>query len=304
MISICVILTALATTALGKGAVECSFSEPTGSQQCFGAVGQLLLFHLPNTQDREMMLKKDNKHLILKVKHPNVTLNEEYVNQAEGFTGGVLNLGDAMKRHSGDYELEEFTSNGVLQKKVHVHLEIHAPVSEPAVSQMCLSPEQMTVSCSSEGDGVEFTLTVNGQLLKHTRDHSLSPSNWTTNTQSLTGSTAKQDKSGASNITISLHGSLTGNLMCNVQNNVSREETVMHLQSCKDVPSSFPVVTVAVIAGVIILLLLFPLCIKNLCNKSRPTTVNDRNSEDEIIYTDVRVIRNMKKTQPTIRNAP
>ncbi|GLD46651.1 uncharacterized protein AKAME5_000098700 [Lates japonicus] len=37
-----------------------------------------------------------------------------------------------------------------------------APVSKPDVSQTCLSPEQMAVSCSSDGDGVEFILTLDG----------------------------------------------------------------------------------------------------------------------------------------------
>ncbi|XP_071317387.1 uncharacterized protein [Trachinotus anak] len=286
MISICVILTALATTALGKGAVECSFSESTGGQQCLGAVGQLLLFHLPNALGTYIVLKKDNKGLILRVKNQTATLYEEYANQSERFTGGTLNLGDAMKRHSGDYVLEEFKSNGLLLKKIHVHLEIQAPVSEPAVSQMCLSPEQMKVSCSSEGDGVEFTLTVNGQLLKHTRDHSLSSSNWTTNTQSLTGSTAKEDKSGASNVTISLHGSLTGNLTCDVQNNVSREETVIHLKSCKAL--TFQLVAV-VVRAVVITLLLFTLClgIFHLLKKTRPMTVNEGISKAAILCSTV-----------------
>ncbi|XP_022618377.1 uncharacterized protein LOC111234514 [Seriola dumerili] len=309
MISHYMILTALTTATLGKGSVECNFLIPTGGQQCFGAVGQSLLFHLPNTSDTEMKLTKDEKHLILNVKNHKVILNEDYMNQSEGFTSGTLNLGNAMKKHSGDYMLEEFRSDGALLRKVTVHLELQAPVSEPAVSQMCLSPEHMKVSCSSEGDGVEFILTLDSQLLIDTRDHSLSPSNWTTNTQWLTGSAAKQDTSSVSNVTLSLHGQLTGNLMCNVRNNVSRDKTAIHLKSCKDFPSSFPVVTVAVIAGVVTLLLLVALClgIKKIYNKSRPTTANDvfqGNPEDEVIYTDVRVTRNIKKTQPTIHNAP
>lgn len=101
------------------------------------------------------------------------------------------------------------------------------------MSQMCLSPEQMKVSCSSEGDGVEFILTLDGHLLTQTRDHSQSPINWTVDAMSLNGSTDNQHKPNVSNITVSLHGSLTGNLTCNVWNNFSRDETVFHLKSCK-----------------------------------------------------------------------
>ncbi|XP_040006463.1 uncharacterized protein LOC120802576 isoform X2 [Xiphias gladius] len=277
MISIYMIITVLAT-ALGKGPTECSFLEPTGDHQCFGAVGQPLLFHLPNTADTFIKLIKDSKYLILRaVKNQTVYLNEEYVNQSELFTTGTFNLGNTMKRHSGDYLLEEYRSDGALLKKAKVHLEIQAPVSNPAVSQMCSSPEQMEVSCSSEGDGVEFILTLDGQLLKHTRDHSLSLSNWAANMQSLTGSTAELDKSSVSNVTISLHGQLRGNLTCSVANNVSRNETVIHLKSCKDFRSSFPVVTEAAIAGIVTLLFLAALClgIINHLNKSRPMAVNE-----------------------------
>ncbi|KAI4814246.1 hypothetical protein KUCAC02_003449, partial [Chaenocephalus aceratus] len=42
----------------------------------------------------------------------------------ELFTNGTVKLGNATKRHSGDYLLEEFGSNGSLLKMLQVHLEI------------------------------------------------------------------------------------------------------------------------------------------------------------------------------------
>ncbi|XP_038563556.1 uncharacterized protein LOC119894916 [Micropterus salmoides] len=292
MIFLYVIFTALTKTALGKGSIECNFSERSGAQQCFGAVGQLLIFHLPNATNTEVKLTKDDKYLILKiVKNQTVTLHEEYANQFERFTNGTIKLGKAMKRHSGDYLLEEFGSNGVSLKKVKVHLEIQAPVLKPAVSQMCLSQEEMNISCSSEGDGVEFILTLDGHSLIQSRGHSHSPSNWTANMQSVAGN---KTELRVSNVTISLQGQLTGNLQCNVWNNVSRDETVIHLQSCKDFVSSFVIVTVAVVAGVVTLLLLVSLCLCkiHLHNKQG-------NSEDEAVYTNVRVMKNTRKPDPT-----
>ena len=103
-----------------------------------------------------------------------------------------------------------------------------APVSEPAVSQTCLSPEQMGVSCSTEGDEVQFIFSLDDHLLMQTRTHIQSQQNWTVGTQSLT--TDKQDK--AHILIISLFGQLTGNLTCRVWNNVSRDEKVIHLKSC------------------------------------------------------------------------
>ncbi|XP_037604174.1 uncharacterized protein LOC119475484 isoform X2 [Sebastes umbrosus] len=180
-----------------------------------------------------------------------------------------------MKSHSGDYLLEEYRSNGTLLKKVNVHLEIQAPVSKPAVSQMCLSPEQMNISCSSEGDGVEFNWTLNGVLLVPTRGYSQFPSNMTENIESPTGDQTERDKPSVSNVTISFLGQQTGNLMCGVWNNVSRDETVFHLAGCKAFFSHSPVV-VAVRASVVTLLLL-ALCL-GICHvhkKTRPTAVNE-----------------------------
>ncbi|XP_040908205.1 uncharacterized protein LOC121191164 [Toxotes jaculatrix] len=294
MISIYMIITSLAAAALGKGSFECNFSEPNASPQCFGAVGQPLIFHLPNTIDKDIKLTKDNKSRILKAaKNQIQSLDEEYVYKDYNFTSGTLNLTNTMKRHSGNYVLEQHAPDGALLKKVHVHLKIQAPVSKPAVSQMCLSPEEMKVSCSSEGDGVEFIWTLDSNLLIQTKDHSPSPTNWTPNMESLAGRTAKQDKPSVSNVTISLDGQLTGNLACNVRNTVSRDETVINLKSCKAT-----VLPVAVIVGAFTLPLLVALCIGviNLRNKSRTTTVNEGNSEDEVVYTDVIVTSNQKKT--------
>lgn len=92
-----------------------------------------------------------------------------------------------------------------------------APVSKPTLSQTCLSPEQMKISCFSEGDVVQLILSLDGQILIQSNDHN----------QSLTIWTAEFP-----NVTIILDGKLTGNFMCEVWNNVSRDETVIPLAAC------------------------------------------------------------------------
>lgn len=112
------------------GSVKCNFTETSEGQQCFGAVGQLLLFHLSNPPNTEIKVTKDNKYMILRRgKDLIVTVNEEYVeshsnNQSELLMNGTLILGKAMKRHSGNYTVEEFNSDGILLKKATFHLEI------------------------------------------------------------------------------------------------------------------------------------------------------------------------------------
>ncbi|XP_067464650.1 uncharacterized protein [Thunnus thynnus] len=301
MISIYMIITFAATTAPAKGFMECNLSEATGTYQCFGAVGQPLIFNLPNTENTEIKLTKDDKYIIFIIKKKQIVTN----NESGIFTNQTFKLNNAMKWHSGDYQMEEFELNGILLKKVKMHLQIQAPVSEPDVSQICLSPEEMKVSCSSEGDEVQFILSLDGYVLMQTRTHSRSQKNWTVDTQSLTGITDEQDKTNVSNVSIRLHGQLTGNLMCRVWNNFSSNEKVIDLKSCKstvfeDCVSGFPVVTVAVIAGVAALLLLVTLCVglKHLRKKTRLMTVNEGNSDNEIVYSDVMVMKNTRKSRP------
>lgn len=108
-----------------------------------------------------------------------------------------------------------------------------APVSKPVVSQMCLSPERMKISCSSEGDGVEFIFSLDSLVLMQTRGHSQSQKNWAADLQSLSANATKQEESSVSYFSISLYGQPTGNLMCQVKNNVSSDTTVLQLTSCK-----------------------------------------------------------------------
>ncbi|XP_029133980.2 uncharacterized protein [Labrus bergylta] len=305
MKSIYMIITALASTALAKGSIECNFTEATGTQQCYGAVGQLLIFHLPNTADRDVRLTKDKTRIILKCKKNQIeTPQEEYGNQTELFTKGRFELGKALKTHSGDYMLEEYSRNGTLIRKVNVHVEIEAPVSKPAVSQTC-SSEQINIGCSSEGDGVEFRLTLDGNLLMQTRDNSQFLNSSRVNIQSLTGTRTTQDEPSLKHVTISLKGQLAGSLTCIVWNNVSKEETVIQLKICT-VPSlqvlkfMFPAVAVAVIASFLVVLLVALSCgFIILHNIPTPSAVNEdvtENPEEEIVYTHVRIGQNTMTT--------
>lgn len=108
---------------------------------------------------------------------------------------------------------------------------VPAPVSEPVVSQVCVSPEEMRVSCSSAGDRLEFIWSLDNHLFLRTQTNCLS--NWTLDGQSLATNTTVQAKPSILTISISLHGQLTTSLNCSVQNNVSRREAVIHLTRCE-----------------------------------------------------------------------
>ncbi|XP_069001649.1 uncharacterized protein [Embiotoca jacksoni] len=283
MISIYIIISVLGTTALTKGSIECNFTESTEPRECFGAAGDTLIFHLPK-RATVLELKKDDKYRVLqRDRHGIVTLYDENGNKSEHTNNVTLKLGNANKRHSGEYVLEEYRLNGQLLRKVNVHLEIQAPVSKPAVSQTCLTLEQMKVVCSTEGDDVKFIFILDGQLLIQNREHNQSLSKWTAGDTSV------------SNVPINLHGQLTGNLMCRVWNNVSRDEAVIQLAACEAVP----VVIVAAVASVVAIFLLvaLSLVILKIHKKKGIVTVNEETSE--VIYADVRVIKNSRTSRPS-----
>ncbi|KAM9728520.1 uncharacterized protein ACNS7B_016427 [Menidia menidia] len=138
----------------------------------------------------------------------------------------------------------------------------------------------MTVSCSAEGDEVDFTLSLDNNTLIHSRPE-------ITESQSLT------------EITIRLHGQLVGKLVCDVQNNVSRKQTDVQVTGCGSRAGgpglNLGVTTVAVISSVSALFL-FAVLIRNKYlekkNQNRNSiTVRIDGDEDEVVYSDVRVTR-------------
>ncbi|XP_038563427.1 uncharacterized protein LOC119894816 isoform X1 [Micropterus salmoides] len=301
MMSIYIIIAGLTTTALANGALKCNLSEPTGAQRCFGALAEPLTFYLPNGENKKLMLTKNHKKRIFKILNNAVASIDKEYHRSAFFSNGTFKLEKATKQDSGHYQLETYrATDGVLLHKINMSLEIQAPVSKPVVSQMCLSSEQMIINCSSEGDGVELIFTLDGYSLIQTRSHC--QTNWTAVSQSPAGDAAKQDKFSGSNVSMNLYGQLTGNLMCQVRNSVSRNKTVLQLTSCKGFISHSCHVTMAVIASAATLLLLLALFlgIKYFNKKTRPMTITEDNAEDEIVYSDVRVMKHTRKSRPNL----
>ncbi|XP_035989916.1 uncharacterized protein LOC110368046 [Fundulus heteroclitus] len=287
MIIIFMTFTAFASAGLIKESFECIFSNSAGNQKCYGAEGQQLIFHLTNANNSEITLLKDGVYRILKTdKNGTVTVNKEYLNQFEQIQPGTFRLGKAMKKHSGMYSLEEYGTDGTKHRKVQVSLKIQGPVSKPAISESCFSPEQKTVTCSSYGDEVESFLALDGHLLIQSRDHRMSISDWT------------NERLNVSNIWININGQLTGGLMCQVWNNVSREESVYHLTACKG-SDTVAVPVLAILIAVLCVVLGYT--VFTLCKKRRPMPSNEGIAEDEIIYADVKIQRTTK--QDTESNA-
>ncbi|XP_035985875.1 uncharacterized protein LOC118559310 [Fundulus heteroclitus] len=263
MMLIYLLITVLGTSALAKGPTECNLTNPSEDQHCFGALVEPLFFYLL-TSEKEKILLKRNEATVFKSDS-----NAKHKNNYEYFNNGTLKVDKTTKNDSEIYQLEVYSSSsGILQRKIKLRLYIIAPVSQPAVSQTCLSPQQMSVNCSAKGDDVEFTLALDENLLIQTKvEHG--------------------ENQSVSNVILTLHGQLEGNLVCKVWNKVSSEQTDIHLISCKDTSD----VTVAVTAVICVLLLLLALFLGFKAFIKRRSRASLREVSADVVYADVRVRR-------------
>lgn len=107
-----------------SGPLACNLSEPIGAQ-CFGALGEPLIFYQPTTTWIYKKSLKKNTVSILKITNNTIeNLNNDYSNRFALFINATFKLDKATKNESGDYQLETFDSEGRALPKVNFHLEI------------------------------------------------------------------------------------------------------------------------------------------------------------------------------------
>ncbi|XP_055791527.1 uncharacterized protein LOC129863509 [Salvelinus fontinalis] len=277
-----IIIVLVATAAAQAGATFCNLTEESGNHQCYGAVGECLSLHLTANRDEEKItLKKgDNRILYFQTGEDwRSKLNQDYVNRSEFFNNGTFRLDGVIEEDCGDYQLDIFNSEGTKLRRVNMQLEIQAPVSEPVLSFLCLPHGESEVTCSSEGDGLQYSWTLNGQ--------------------NLTRSVAYDHYQ---NSVIILKSDVTGTLTCMVQNKVSSSSSTIDLSLACPVFSSqfrFVIVTVAIAlaVGTLVLLLAVFVGVNRLCGKLRFGHTTSGCSNDEgaaVVYAEV---FNKRKTE-------
>ncbi|XP_041751311.1 T-cell surface antigen CD2-like [Coregonus clupeaformis] len=184
--------------------------------QCYGALGgtvylQLitnatgnyeLLFWKASTGTRTNILKSKNHKLVIR--------NSPIKDRVHFFTNnGTFRLNNTRRNDSGKYLLETYNTKGTLIWTSGLQLFIEAPVSSPQLYSECLSHGEMRVSCSSGGDGPQYSWTLDGQTL---RDTETSPGDETN--------------------TITLKKGLSGDLTCTIRNNISSVAVSKRISHC------------------------------------------------------------------------
>ncbi|XP_041751308.1 uncharacterized protein LOC121580319 isoform X2 [Coregonus clupeaformis] len=185
--------------------LETSCDARQNRSQCYGALGGTVYLQLITnaTGNDELIFSKGTivtKKEIFKMKNDKLVIrNRPIEDRVHFFTNnGTFRLNNTRRNDSGKYLIDTFYTNGTFIWTSGLQLFIEAPVSSPQLSSDCLSSGEMRVSCSSEGDGPQYSWTLDGQTL---RDTETSPGDETN--------------------TITLKKGLSGNLTCTIRNNVS-----------------------------------------------------------------------------------
>ncbi|XP_029627179.1 uncharacterized protein LOC115205382 [Salmo trutta] len=196
--------------------LETSCDARQNGTQCYGALGGTVYLQLVTDATRYDGLSfykgsTGAKTNILETRKDIWVIRDTTIKDRVHFfiNNRTFRLNNTRSTDSGEYLLETFNSVGISSGTRGLHLFIEAPVSSPLMSSECLSHGEMRVSCSSEGDGPQYSWTLDGQTL---RDTETSPGDETN--------------------TITLKKGLSGNLTCTIRNNISSDTVSRRISHC------------------------------------------------------------------------
>ncbi|KAJ8015323.1 hypothetical protein DPEC_G00024930 [Dallia pectoralis] len=141
---------------------SCVFSQ--NGSPCYGALGGTSYFQIPTNETKydafKMIKQNGNPTDLVKMKDNRVVINKEYNHTLQFFRdNGTFVLSGTQRNDSDVYKLEMF-DNGTCIYTGKLHLFIEVPVSTPDLTTECLTDGEMMVSCSSNGDIVQFNWTL------------------------------------------------------------------------------------------------------------------------------------------------
>ncbi|XP_072549549.1 uncharacterized protein [Salminus brasiliensis] len=208
---ICGVLLMFTGPALVSGLIAVG-SDCISNQPClfYGALGRPLYLQLPS--ESQLTLKKNSSgntsDPILTFKNQTIRQNPPDPRWQFVTENRTMIISRAEKNHSGNYSLDTFDSGGTYRGKYQFQLIIEAEVSSVKITYSCWSSVNRRVSCSSNGDQLSFSWTLN--VSPH--EHQLTDGNRT----------------------LLLDKGSTGTISCSVKNHVSRGSQTIDLQECPD----------------------------------------------------------------------
>ncbi|XP_041713969.1 uncharacterized protein LOC121546793 isoform X1 [Coregonus clupeaformis] len=246
--------------------------------QCYGALGGTVSLQLMTIDSKapDILLKTNSTGFtrnILQIRnktYKKVKIDKSIETRAHFFfNNGTFRIDNTERSDSAEYRLETFNSDGKTLGTRGLQLFIEAPVSSPQLSSQCLTHGEMRVTCSSEGDGPQYSWTLDG----HTqRDTEASPGDETN--------------------TITLKKGLSGDLTCTVKNKINSVTVSKIISPCEDI---IGIVTGSLTGIVLVLVMVLAVYCVQKKNKPPKTPVNV-NSQD-VEYADVRTLKNQMRQQ-------
>ncbi|XP_072550395.1 uncharacterized protein [Salminus brasiliensis] len=182
-------------------------SDCISNQPClfYGALGRPLYLQLPS--ESELKLKKNSSgntsDPILTFKKPKIIQKHPDPRWQFVTENRTMIISRAEKNHSGNYSLETYDSGGTYRGKYQFQLIIEAEVSSVKITYSCWSSVDRSVYCSSDGDQLSFSWTLNVD----SHGHRLTDGNRT----------------------LLLDKDSTGNISCSIENHVSKGSKTIEL---------------------------------------------------------------------------
>ncbi|RXN25657.1 hypothetical protein ROHU_005854 [Labeo rohita] len=185
----------------------CRFNQ---SDPCYAALGHKLnVLMVLDTSGYDMKIQKRinyNKTTdpVCRVKNDTIKKKEcdLYSNRPEvTVINGTLIINRVIRADSGNYTVTLYRSDGT-DTSTHLEVNVEAPIGSVEVSIICSSSGVMRASCSSEGDQLLYSWTLNGDSLMD------------------------------GNSSIDLNEGTDGNITCSVKNHVSHRQKTINVKPC------------------------------------------------------------------------
>ncbi|XP_056328789.1 uncharacterized protein LOC130241092 [Danio aesculapii] len=191
------------------------FCRFTQSDPCYAALGHKLNLEMVDDSKHTLTIRKrinDNTQddLICRVKNGTKNLNacDLYINRPEvRIHNGTVMINPVKREDSGSYRLR-LNNPGGADTFIDLQVNVEAPVGSVNVSITCSSNQMRSVSCSSEGDQLLYSWTLNGDPL-------------------MDGNTSIQIEEEAE-----------GEITCTVKNHISKRQKTVSTEDCSVTSSS------------------------------------------------------------------
>ncbi|XP_016131959.1 uncharacterized protein [Sinocyclocheilus grahami] len=190
----------------------CKFNQ---SVPCYGALRHklnVLMVREARKYDDMKIQKRINYNKttdpVCRVKNGRMRNCDLYSNRTEvAVINGTLIINRVIRADSGNYTLSLYHCSNCSETSTDLQVNVEAPIDSVEVSISCSSSGAMRVFCSSEGDQILYSWTLNGGPLMD------------------------------GNSSIDLDEGTDGNISCSVKNHVSHRQKTVNVKQC---PESLP----------------------------------------------------------------